>query len=157
MVDGNNVTSPFAVGQRVQFYISFFREQPNWFHDATVIKINPQTNNADETFDIANNFTVPAKSVRPFRGYGLNVGEICEYILSTDEDGNVTSTMPYTIISKYNDSILGEWFYLNFTQRGMRAEHLHVQPPESDPCINLLVAANLVAMIFIVSGNFLYY
>ena len=143
-------TSPFAVGDRVQFYLAFFGLSPKWYDNATVVAVNPQTNRADETFDIACNFTVPANSVRPYCERELTVGEICEHILSADEDGNVTSTMPYTIISKHNDNILGILYGLNFTQRGIRAEHLHKVPPELPLWVTFVVAVNPLGMICVV-------
>ena len=146
MADITDTFRSFAVGQRVQFYLSFFDERPKWYQNATIIASNPQKN----TFDIEHNFTVPAKSVKPLQGYELNVGEICEYIQSEDGDGNVLSTMPHTIISKHHDRVLGELFYLTFTQRGMRPEHLHVQPPETDVCITLILAVNPVAMVIMI-------
>ena len=146
MADITDTSPPrsFVVGDRVQYYISYFGESPKWYYAATVIAVNPQTNNnANETYDIQSNFSVDAKSVRPFRGGELHVGEICEFIQKKDEDGDPTETIPYCITTKYNDGS----FFLSFLQRGMQAEHLQKLPSELNPFISFVVAINPMSMI----------
>ena len=151
--------SPFAVGEAIQYYVSYFGEPPRWYNvGATVVAINPPTNSSNETFDISLTFTVPANrvsttglslsdnGVRPYRERPLQVGQICDYILRTDEEGNAISTMPYTIISKQNDGAL----VLSFTQLGMHADHLHKLTPDINPFVMLIMLVNQLSPICLI-------
>ena len=151
-------TTPFAVGDKVQYFISYFDAPPKWYSTAIVVAVNPPTtDNANETYDISSTFSVPAfhvsitgavnhqHGVRPYREREPKVGQICEYILNTDENGNATTTMPYTIVSKQNDGAL----VLNFTQRGMPADHLHHEP-DLIPFMALIMVVNQLSPIALI-------
>lgn len=141
--------SPYTVGETVQYYISYLGAPAKWYSGAVVSAITPPTNHTNyETFDISS--TIICRNiqgnVRKYRERELKVGQICEYIISTDEDGNTTATLPYTIVAIQADGAL----VLNFTQRGMHADHLHKLPPDINPFITLIMALNPVSMMVLI-------
>ena len=145
MADITDISS-YAVGEKVQYYLSYLDAPPQWYSCAEIIAINPPTNHTNnETFDISSTIICRKikDNVRPYHlGGELNVGQICRYIIRTDEDGNVAATLPYTIISIQNDGAL----VLNFTQRGMHADHLHKIPPEVNSLIVLITGLTPINM-----------